>query len=722
MLAQSLEAENSILNKHYDGDTTDSLGHKVSPHKSSYRPFEDHSDDSDASSLCSERSFDSYRRTSDSFSWSGSQQRLYRDVWESGTKSLTEIITLCESELWSERKEGLVAFYTLMVNNDNYHISNSELRRVIECFIRHINDSHTKVFSLFLDTLNELIRRHRADLNPWLYVLLTRLLNKYGGDNLSSIQTHILKTLDIIRESFPPENQMTAVIRFLTDPTQLPTLRTKTATLLYIAKLARMTDPNQTFPPVTTPRDPCTVALSKMIGWMIGDSIKSKELRQASQDAILALFSLNPLQMTQRLGQLPKEYQDAVSNVMRGKIKRGSSISGGGTSNNSPPSPSPVKESSPVPMADHIAKLQQSLEDPDADVTLEQVYKNLRKTTFEIQNYLHDFGSEKPPDKDNTTSKDSGISQLSGTEALEEAMEELSIQSSSSSNATSNTLTNRVLMVRDCNLDTGDSGQQEEGGIDEHEAMRKIVEALKSPPDSDNGENVSIISETEKRATLSQLTRLIRDSSVSVLEENFKSLLRILLGNLALDVQARDVQTRILVLTALTELIKKSAMTEYFNHYVELLILKVLNSYKDTSKEVVRNAEACANTIATTLAPGMVIRVLAPLIQTGDYPLNLAAIKMLTKLIDASGRDPVFDYLADLMPGLIQAYDNQESSVRKSAVLCMVALHHAIGEELQPHLTALNGSKMKLLQLYIHRSLQGSSAPTSPRNHPDPTS
>lgn len=65
-----------------------------------------------------------------------------------------------------------------------------------------------------------------------------------------------------------------------------------------------------------------------------------------------------------------------------------------------------------------------------------------------------------------------------------------------------------------------------------------------------------------------------------------RSLLRILLGNLTTDAANRDVQTRILVLTALTELIKKRAMTESLNHYVELLILKVLNSYKDASKEV----------------------------------------------------------------------------------------------------------------------------------------
>lgn len=59
-------------------------------------------------------------------------------------------------------------------------------------------------------------------------------------------------------------------------------------------------------------------------------------------------------------------------------------------------------------------------------------FRSLRKTTAEIQNYTYETGTEKPPDKDNTTSKDSGISQLSGIEALEETMEELSLQSSSS--------------------------------------------------------------------------------------------------------------------------------------------------------------------------------------------------------------------------------------------------------------------------------------------------
>jgi CLIP-associating protein 1/2 len=66
----------------------------------------------------------------------------------------------------------------------------------------HVTDqnSHSvQVFSLFLDTLNELILTHKADLNDWLYVLLTRLLNKLGGDLLGSIQNKIHKSLAVVR-------------------------------------------------------------------------------------------------------------------------------------------------------------------------------------------------------------------------------------------------------------------------------------------------------------------------------------------------------------------------------------------------------------------------------------------------------------------------------------------------------------------------------------------
>lgn len=41
-------------------------------------------------------------------------------------------------------------------------------------------DQNTKVVSLFLDTLNELLLAHHNELHDWLYMLLQRIFNKLG--------------------------------------------------------------------------------------------------------------------------------------------------------------------------------------------------------------------------------------------------------------------------------------------------------------------------------------------------------------------------------------------------------------------------------------------------------------------------------------------------------------------------------------------------------------
>ena len=151
-----------------------------------------------------------------------------------------------------------------------------------------------------------------------------------------------------------------------------------------------------------------------------------------------------------------------------------------------------------------------------------------------------------------------------------------------------------------------------------------------------------------------------------------------------------------------------------------------------------RAAEACAAAMAGVLPFDAVIRVLNPIVKTGEYPVNQAAVKMLTKVAEhKDSKDVIISHLADIMPGLLrvsqakphctrrffskipffQAYDNVESSVRKASVFCMVALHQLVGDQLQPHLKCLNGSKLKLLNLYIKRA-EAQSMPASPRLTP----
>ena len=43
----------------------------------------------------------------------------------------------------------------------------------------------------------------------------------------------------------------------------------------------------------------------------------------------------------------------------------------------------------------------------------------------------------------------------------------------------------------------------------------------------------------------------------------------------------------------------------------------------------------------------------------------------------------------------VQGYDNSESSVRKAAVFCLVAVYLVVGEDLRPHLAPLSTSKVR---------------------------
>ena len=60
----------------------------------------------------------------------------------------------------------------------------------------------------------------------------------------------------------------------------------------------------------------------------------------------------------------------------------------------------------------------------------------------------------------------------------------------------------------------------------------------------------------------------------------------------------------------------------------------------------------------------------------------------------------LFDFLSE------QAYDNAEIAVRKATVFCMVAIYGAVGEVMNSYLNSLSAIKMKLLKLYIDRSIQ----------------
>ncbi|KFP90895.1 CLIP-associating protein 2, partial [Apaloderma vittatum] len=212
----------------------------------SYGMYSDDDANSDASSACSERSYSSRN---------GSIPTYMRQ-----TEDVAEVLNRCASSNWSERKEGLLGLQNLLKNQRT--LSRVELKRLCEIFTRMFADPHSKVFSMFLETLVDFIQVHKEDLQDWLFVLLTQLLKKMGADLLGSVQAKVQKALDVTRESFPNDLQFSILMRFTVDQTQTPSLKVKVAILKYIETLAQQMDPGDFVNSSET-----RLAVSRIITW-----------------------------------------------------------------------------------------------------------------------------------------------------------------------------------------------------------------------------------------------------------------------------------------------------------------------------------------------------------------------------------------------------------------------------------------------------------------------
>uniref|UniRef100_A0A2K6DBI4 Cytoplasmic linker associated protein 2 n=1 Tax=Macaca nemestrina TaxID=9545 RepID=A0A2K6DBI4_MACNE len=675
---------------------------KKKPARRRYESYGMHSDDdanSDASSACSERSYSSRN---------GSIPTYMRQ-----TEDVAEVLNRCASSNWSERKEGLLGLQNLLKNQRT--LSRVELKRLCEIFTRMFADPHGKVFSMFLETLVDFIQVHKDDLQDWLFVLLTQLLKKMGADLLGSVQAKVQKALDVTRESFPNDLQFNILMRFTVDQTQTPSLKVKVAILKYIETLAKQMDPGDFINSSET-----RLAVSRVITWTTEP--KSSDVRKAAQSVLISLFELNTPEFTMLLGALPKTFQDGATKLLHNHLRN----TGNGTQSSmgSPltrPTPrSPANWSSPLTSPTNTSQntLSPSAFDYDTEnMNSEDIYSSLRGVTEAIQNFSFRSQEDMNEPLKRDSKKDGGDSMCGGpgmsdpraggdaTDSSQTALDNKasllhSVPTHSSPRSRDYNPYNysdsispfNKSALKEAMFDDDADQFPDDLSLDHSDLVAELLKEL-----SNHNERVE-----ERKIALYELMKLTQEESFSVWDEHFKTILLLLLETLG----DKEPTIRALALKVLREILRHQPAR--FKNYAELTVMKTLEAHKDPHKEVVRSAEEAASVLATSISPEQCIKVLCPIIQTADYPINLAAIKMQTKVIERVSKETLNLLLPEIMPGLIQGYDNSESSVRKACVFCLVAVHAVIGDELKPHLSQLTGSKMKLLNLYIKRAQTGS--------------
>ncbi|XP_065108083.1 CLIP-associating protein 1a isoform X7 [Paramisgurnus dabryanus] len=763
------------------------LGDSRNKRKPLRRRYESDDDaNSDASSACSERSYSSRN---------GGIPHYLRQ-----TEDVAEVLNHCASSNWSERKEGLLGLQNLL--KSQRILSRVELKRLCEIFTRMFADPHSKVFSMFLETLVDFITVHREDLQDWLFVLLTQLLKKMGADLLGSVQAKVQKALDITRESFPFDQQFNILMRFIVDQTQTPNLKVKVAILKYIESLARQMDPGDFVNSSET-----RLAVSRIITWttepkssdvrktlhnwaseefsgrpsttalLPGDSHLEDRCKQAAQIVLISLFELNTPEFTMLLGALPKTFQDGATKLLHNHLKNSSNTSSVSSPSNTmgrtasrhptsrtspltsptncshgglspsrlwgwsvdgllkhpppPPPPLPPSHSSipagPSLRAFRCALSSSMLEYDTENMNSDEIFSSLRGVTEAIQSFSYRSQEDlnepirRDGKKDDAVGRE-GASPGSDARLGLDVMEggRTALDNKTSLLNTPSPRSFAVPRTREfAPYGYGDTIASYDKSALKEAVFDDDVDQFRDCRRQDCGENKMVLPKTftpdlvadllkelsnhnerveERKGALIELLKIAREDSLAVWDEHFKTILLLLLETLG----DKDHTIRALALRVLKEILRNQPAR--FKNYAELTIMKTLEAHKDSHKEVVRAAEEAASTLAGSIHPEQCIKVLCPIVQTADYPINLAAIKMQSKVVERISKESLHQLMPDIIPGLLQGYDNTESSVRKASVFCLVAIYSVIGEELKPHLAQLTGSKMKLLNLYIKRA------------------
>ncbi|XP_061411482.1 CLIP-associating protein 1 isoform X21 [Lethenteron reissneri] len=734
--------------------------------------YSDDDANSDASSACSERSYGSRNGSTSLYlrQMEDVAELLNRCAsanWTERKEGLIGLQALFKSQRTLSRVElkRLCEIFTRMFADPPSKVFSMFLETLVDFLVLYRDELHDWLYLL----LTQLLKKMGADLLGSVQTKVQRCLDVTRDSFQFDQQFNILMRFIVDQTQTPNLKVKVAVLKYIEslalqmDPADFVN---SSETRLAVSRIITWTsEPKSSDVRKTAPGLYADETLYRSCSL---EGSTDGPCKKAAQAVLIALFELNTPEFTMLLGALPKTFQEGATKLLHNHLRN---TSNAGTSSPSStvtrgtpraslgrvsPLTSPTMTSQgalspsrawglgadlsprslalptfrPQPLSPLSAyapkgiwrKYSPSLLDYDTEnLNAEDIYSSLRGVSEAIQNLS--FRSQEdltePPRKESdTASRDSGIAASltdvrgpSSADSVDGPAGRTVLDNKTSSLL--NTLAPRPAgsssrPVRDYNplhyADTliaigsvheDEAGQLRHGDMSEQCAMvSDILRELAADVDGSRGE--------ERRTALLELLKLAREDALGTRDESFKAILVTLLDTL----KDADYTVRTLALRVLREIVRNRP--DPFKNYAELTIIRSLEAHKDPHKEVVRAAEETAMALATSIQPEQCLQVLCPIVQTATYPTNLAAIKMLTRVVERISHGDLLPLVPAVIPGLLQGYDNTESSVRKASVFCLVAVHSVIGDDLKPHLAQLTGSKMKLLNLYIKRAQTGS--------------
>ncbi|XP_022665691.1 CLIP-associating protein 2-like isoform X1 [Varroa destructor] len=659
------------------------------------------------------------------------------DVSRSQEDYVADLLLSLASIHWSDRKEGLLGLQSVLRSHSR-RLTEAELRSVTQTMTKMFMDPHTKVFSLFLDTLYDLVAAQACELQrnvpSFLAALLTKLFTKLGHDLLSSVNSKIHATLALVRDSFPRGEQFVIITRFLNDPVhQSTSVKVKTTVLRYLLNLTRQMDSSEI--PANDPN--MRACLHRFVAWASADlpehqnnglaTVGAKtaqhldrfstnglmqvdgvrvgtmasarvapELSSLSRACIGSLYRCKASYFSLVIHQMAPDYQRVALDIIQKELlhqqqqqQQSSSIKEQTTSvsmYNGGSSSSGVSRSGSDSLASPVTPQRPSPSPCAIDFVIggspSVITTALTDETVTSSHSASGNGGASrslisDPITAGSTSDEGQLNDLppySNNPPVPPPLSQRSFHSSGSQHNHNNI------------------GHSPKAGSAER--LSHCVSVLSSP----------LNSAEMKRAALVELDELLDIHELWQSELNFRSTLKILLDNTESSEESPAVRAG--ALRSLSALV--SAQPQHFAQYADLTVVKLLQSQLDKDRDVQRASDlAIAGALRAAgveKGSGILARLIA---RWPDVHLLAAAIKALSRLVELSNGEELRPMLDQVASALLRAYDHEESAVRRAAVFCLVFLHHKVGADIMdPYLETLQGCKLRLLRLYIDRAAQ----------------
>merc|ERR1712070_1248775 len=131
------------------------------------------------------------------------------------------------------------------------------------------------------------------------------------------------------------------------------------------------------------------------------------------------------------------------------------------------------------------------------------------------------------------------------------------------------------------------------------------------------------------------------------------------------------------------------AQPHRFRTFTEHVILRLISCGRDPSHEGADAAEETLLLLLSVSDPHRCLTVLVPVVMREEPPqVQLLCI------------------LPQLLPPLFESFRNPNADVRKAVVFCLVDMYLVLGEQLTPHLTSLTTSQLKLVTIYVNKTMK----------------